>query len=203
MRKRRAAEQTMGMPATIDHRWTADEVRALPEEPGKRFEVVDGELLVSPSPTRRHQHVSFELAVLIREYLTECRVGTVLLAPSDYELDTHSLVQPDLYVVPLVNGQLPDEQQSADEALLFVEVLSPSTARYDRVVKRGRYQRQRIEYWIVDADARIFERWLPGANQPDVLADRIEWHPAGANAPLVIDLVAFFERVLGKAAGTA
>ena len=48
----------MGMPAAIQHRWTADEVRALPDVPGQRFEVVDGELLVSPSPVRRHQKVA-------------------------------------------------------------------------------------------------------------------------------------------------
>ena len=107
-------------------------------------------------------------------------------------------MQPDLYVVPLVDGSMPDEQRGPDEALLFVEVLSPSTARYDRVVKRARYQRQGIEYWIVDIDARVVERWLPNTLRPDMLAELLEWQPITAAFPLVVDLPAFFERVLGK-----
>ena len=189
----------MGMPAAIQHRWTADEVRALPDVPGQRFEVVDGELLVSPSPVRRHQKVAFELAVILREYLLAFQGGDVLMAPSDYELDGFTMVQPDLYVVPLVDGSMPDVQQGPDEAFLFVEVLSPSTARSDRVVKRERYQRQGIEYWIVDIDARVIERWQPNALRPDMLAEQFEWQPIAAPYPLVVDLPAFFERVLGKA----
>ena len=189
----------MGMPAAIQHRWTADEVRALPDVPGQRFEVVDGELLVSPSPVRRHQQVVFKLAVMLEQYLEDSQAGSVLIAPSDYELDQFSLVQPDVYVVPLVEGRVPDEQLGPDEAILFVEVLSPSTARHDRVVKRERYQRQGIEYWIVDIDARVVERWLPNALRPDMLAEQFEWQPIAATYPLVVDLPAFFERVLGKA----
>jgi hypothetical protein len=49
--------QRLSMPAVVPHRWTAAEVRALPDEPGKRFECVDGELLVSPSPRLTHQSV--------------------------------------------------------------------------------------------------------------------------------------------------
>jgi Uma2 family endonuclease len=59
--------------------------------------------------------------------------------------------------------------------LLAVEVLSPSTARYDRLTKRRFYQQQGVEYWIVDLDARIVERWLPGSDRPEILAEHLAW----------------------------
>ena len=81
----------MGMPASIQHRWTADEVRALPDVPGQRLEVVDGELLVSPSPIRRHQA---RLAVPLKpvDHLTRYFISTVvgrddMTAPRDPSLD--------------------------------------------------------------------------------------------------------------------
>ncbi|MDQ8168692.1 MAG: Uma2 family endonuclease [Gemmatimonadota bacterium] len=77
--------------------------------------------------------------------------------------------------------------------------MSPSTARFDRVVKRGRYQRAGIEYWIVDLDSRLIERWLPGDERPSICAERVEWQPAGFDASFVIELEPFFAEVLGPA----
>ena len=72
-------------------------------------------------------------------------------------------------------------------------MLSPSTARYDRVVKRKFYQRQQVgEYWIVDLDARLIERWQPSDHSPEILSDSLTWAPAGAPAALTIDLEALF-----------
>jgi hypothetical protein len=78
-------------------------------------------------------------------------------------------------------------------------VLSPSTARFDRVVKRGRYQRAGIEYWIVDLDARLVEQWMPGGDRPRMYAQQLAWQPTGAATPLVLDLERFFDEVLGPA----
>lgn len=82
---------------------------------------------------------------------------------------------------------------------LCIEVLSSSTARFDRVVTRGRYQRGGIEYWIVDLDARLVERWTPGEERPSIHAQQLTWQPAGAATPLVLDLERFFDEVLGPA----
>jgi Uma2 family endonuclease len=79
--------------------------------------------------------------------------------------------------------------------LLAVEVLSPTTARTDRIRKRSYYQRAGVaEYWIVDNDAQAIERWRPGEERPEILASRITWQPDGANEPLTIDLDKFFTR---------
>jgi Uma2 family endonuclease len=80
--------------------------------------------------------------------------------------------------------------------LLAIEVLSPSTARYDRITKRRLYQELQIEYWIVDLDARVIERWRPGDERPEMLADRIEWVVPGHAVTWTLDLEAFFAAVL-------
>jgi Uma2 family endonuclease len=187
----------MSMPAVVPRRWTAADVRELPDEPGKRFECVDGELLVSPSPRLTHQSVVALLWREIEAYVRAHTLGAAFIAPGDLELDTHTLVQPDVYVLPLVDGRRPRTQTEIGQPLLFVEVLSPSTARVDRVIKRYRYQRQGVEYWIVDLDARLVERWLPDAERPSVHTETVAWQPAAEAPPLTIDFPPIFLDALG------
>lgn len=187
----------MSMPASTTRRWTVAEVRALPEVPGKRFEVVDGELLVSPGPAWSHQRLAFELMKRLDEHVAAHGIGIVLNGPADIEPDPYSMVQPDTFVVPLVDGRPPRAWGEVGRVLLVVEVLSPGTARHDRVVKRRLYRRMGVEYWIVDPDARCVERWLPGAALASVEDERIEWAPDGTGATLAIDLTALFGKVLG------
>jgi Uma2 family endonuclease len=76
-------------------------------------------------------------------------------------------------------------------------VLSPSTARHDRVRKRALYRDEGVpEFWIVDLDARTFERSTPADSRVDVLDERVEWMPHGASTPFVIDVAAYFAEVL-------
>ncbi len=194
----RCDEHTMAMPAVSPRRWTADEVRALPDEPGKRFECVDGELLVSPSPRLTHQSMVGSLWRAIEEYVRAQGIGAAFMAPGDLELDRFTLVQPDVFALPLVDGRRPRTVEEIGFPLLFVEVLSPSTARYDQVVKRGRYQRYGVEYWIVDLDARLVERWMPGADRPEILTESIAWMPVGAASALVLELAPLFVEALGE-----
>jgi Uma2 family endonuclease len=192
------AEHIMGMPAVEPRRWTAEDIRNLPDQPGKRFECVDGELLVSPGPRIPHQVAVAELQSALRAYSHEERLAVVLAGPGELELDPFTLVQPDIFVLPRVNGRVPQTQEEAGAALLLVEVLSPSTARHDRVVKRQRYQRYGVEYWIVDLDARLLERWTPNDDRPEVLAQRLTWQLAGHPGAFAFELEPFFEEVLGE-----
>jgi Uma2 family endonuclease len=189
----------MGMPVMAKRRWTAAEVRALPTEPGTRIEVVDGELLVTPSPSYAHQRAVAYLLVQLREYLQRLRAGDVLPGPADVELDPSTLVQPNLFVIPLVDGRPPREFGDVNQLLLAIEVLSPTTGRHDRVVKRPRYQRAGAEYWIVDLDARLVERWRPSDDRPAILIEQIEWTAPGAPEPLAIDLNDLFAEAHGEA----
>ena len=81
--------------------------------------------------------------------------------------------------------------------LVAVEVLSPSSARYDKVVKRRLYQQVGLsEYWLVDPDARTVERWQPNDERPEILEDKLIWQPAEVQEPFVLDIVELFREVL-------
>lgn len=188
----------MAMPALEQRRWTAAEVQNLPEEPGKRFECVDGELLVSPSPVLAHQIALALLMTALNDYARQGQRALILPAPLDYVLDTYTVVQPDITVVPTPAGRAPTRNEAPESAVLFVEVLSPSTARYDRVVKRRRYQREGIEYWIVDVESRLIERWLGSDDRPEILAEQLAWQLDGHPAAFSLDVADYFARVHGE-----
>lgn len=198
----RRAEQIMGMPAETARRWTAREVRELiAAQPlyTPRLELVDGELLVTSSPSPRHQRAVGLLLVALHAYLEGSPVGVPLASPSDVELEPEDLRQPDLYVIPREEYQrVTREGNPQRELLLAIEVLSPSSGRNDRVKKRPGYQRHVPEYWIVDIDSRIIERWLPDDERPEILWERITWQPVGANELMELALPAFFARVDGE-----
>jgi Uma2 family endonuclease len=81
--------------------------------------------------------------------------------------------------------------------LLAAEVLSLATARAVRTEKRDILRDERVpEYWIVDADGRVIERWTPDDKRPEVLSDTIRWQPAKGVPELVIDLPRFFSEAL-------
>jgi Uma2 family endonuclease len=188
------AEQTMGMPAT-GGRWTATEVREMQDEsrPWPRYEFIDGQLLVSPGPRPDHQWAVAELFAPIRAYVARENLGVALLSPADLELEPETVVQPDIFVVPLVHGKRPRAWNQIPTLLLACEVLSPSTARYDRVTKRRFFSRVGVaEYWIVDLDARLVERSRPDDDRVEIATTELRWHPAGARASLVLSLTEFF-----------
>lgn len=186
------AEHRMAMPAPppAARRWTVPEVRALNRASGStRYELVDGELLVTPGPSWSHQAVVGQLHVALAGYLRTHRVGYVFMAPADVEPFDGSLVQPDLFVTPLVDGRRPRDWAEAGRLLLAVEVVSPSSARADRVTKRRLYQRMRVpEYWVVDLDARVVERWRPDDARPEVVDGMLPWQPEGAAEALAIEV---------------
>lgn len=184
----------MGMPQATGG-WTADMVRALPDD-GQRYEVVDGELLVTPSPRHDHQRAVREIAFALHQYVERQGVGEVLFSPSDIELDSRSMVQPDVFVFGLLDGRIARGWNSGAPLLLVVEVLSPGTARADRTIKRKRYQRAGIpEYWIVDLDDRVIEVWRPGDSRAAAVAHTLEWRPRAAGDVFSLYLPDFFAKV--------
>jgi Uma2 family endonuclease len=191
----------MVMPATT--RWTADMVRALPDD-GKRYEVIDGELFVTPAPSWMHQSVVLELAMLLAPYVREHGVGHVIGAPAEVVFGPRNMVVPDVFAVPLVRGEAPRAWEEVGRLLLAIEVLSPSTRRTDRREKRELYQRKGVpEYWTVDVEARAIERWPPDASAPETVTEQLNWRPDAFVDPLTIDVAAFFARVLGPSLASA
>ena len=183
----------MGMATSAG--WTVEQLATLPDD-GKRYEIIDGELYVTPAPALRHQYAVTQLLGRLFNYLNTHRVGVVVGAPTDVEFEPRTVVEPDVLVMPLVSGRPPESFAETGRLLLAVEVLSPGTAARDRGVKRELYQRQNVpEYWIVDLDARLIERWRPADQRPEIVRDRLEWLPEGAAEPLVIEVPAFFAEV--------
>ncbi len=185
----------MAMPARAPHRpWTEEEFYTARDAapPGERWELVDGEVLVTPAPHWMHQRIIGRLFELIAAYVRACALGEAFLSPLDVKLEPGLVLQPDLLVVPA--GELRRRADTVRRLLLAVEIVSPSSARHDRVRKRPHYQRNRVpEYWIVDDMSQTIERWTPDDDRPELLAERLVWHPAGAPDPFVLDLPQFFK----------
>ena len=185
----------MHMPA-FRRQWTVDDLHELPDD-GQRYEVIDGELFVTPSPSARHQRALGLLFRRIADYLDREPVGYVFFAPADVTFSPKRGVQPDLFVAPAAGGRSPESFADIKRLLLAVEVLSPSTARADRVVKRALYRDEGVpEFWIVDLDSRTFERSTPADPRVEMLDSRLEWMPDGASAPFVLDVTAYFAEAL-------
>ncbi len=178
--------------------WTVDEVRALPDD-GNRYEVIDGELLVTPAPSWLHQQAAMEFLFLVRPYAHRCALDCYI-APAEVAFSPRRSVEPDLFVVPRMDGRRATHFEEVQRLVLAVEVISPSSARADRYRKRHLYQSEDVpEYWIVDPDARFVERWRPGDDAPEILVESLAWTPQEDVEPLVIDLAALFRRVHGEA----
>lgn len=179
----------MGMAAPVYY--TADMVRALPED-GNRYETVHGELLVTPAPRAWHQEVLVRLLVSLQQYLQANPVGHLFASPADISWRDDTLVQPDLFVVDRAEARTMDWRRM--KTLKFViEVLSPSTTRYDRFTKRRLYQEVKIpNYWIVDSDAGQVEVWTPDLESPHFETKRVNWSPGGGAEPFTVELDELF-----------
>ena len=144
------------MVAPRANRVSWDDIKDLPEG-GPRMEILEGELVVSPSPNWRHQWIVGELFVALRAHVRARGLGQVALAPMDVIFDPHNVAEPDvLYIATERLDIVRDRVWGAPD--LCVEVLSPSSVTRDRQAKRAVYARFGVrEYWIVDPDARVAE----------------------------------------------
>ena len=143
---------------------------------------------MSPASGRAHQRAVSWLISHIDPYVVRVHAGELLPSPADIELNPETISQPDLFVIP------PEQADGStwvevSAIILSIEVLSPGTARNDRGKKRKHYQRAGVaEYWIVDLEARLIERWRPTDVRPEILSEQLVWHPTEAAAPLTLAL---------------
>ncbi len=188
----------MGMAAIPPPATTLDEFFALPEDSSCREELLAGVYVVSPNPTLRHQRA----VLALYHRLTPALEGhpELLLFPisGDIVLGPRTVVVPDLFVVPRPLSSYVHWREVA-RPLLAVEVLSPGTAGRDRGIKRRLYQQAEVpEYWIVDLDSRLVERWRPGDERPEILSETLRWQPLESAAAFELDLAGFFAEVLDR-----
>ena len=180
-------------------RWTEEEFYAARDAapPGERWELVDGEVLVTPSPHWTHQGIVVQLLVRLEPYVRLHGLGAIFTSPLDVKPQPGLVLQPDILVVPA--GELVRHSDIVRRLHLAVEVLSPSSARFDRVKKRPAYQRNRVpEYWIVDPASQIVERWRPDDDRPEIIDERLIWQPFAELPAFTQDLASFFAEVLPR-----
>lgn len=178
----------------VPRRWTVEEVLNLPAD-GNRYEVVHGELLVTPSPAVRHQLVITRLFAALAEYLRPLGLTDVLFAgPVDFFHGSEVYVVPDLVVA--TPGEISSSWRSMRHLRLAVEVLSPSSVRGDRIVKRKAYRDAGVEtYWVVDPERAVVEVWRPGDGEPEVARRELRWSVTAEAPELVVNLVELFDNL--------
>ena len=140
--------------------WTYEEFMSLPEGDPWRYELIDGEFFMTPSPTPRHQRISRKLLLVIGKFLETHPVGEVFDAPVDvvFSQKPPQVVVPDLVYVSKERSDIVTEKNIQGVPDLLVEILSPTTAANDRRVKRTLYERFGVpEYWIVDPEAETVQ----------------------------------------------
>lgn len=180
----------MSMVNRVQKRWTLDELHSLPDD-GNKYELIRGELFVTPAPAVSHEFILARLTRFLDPYVAANHLGYVLHPRAVITLDDDTEIEPDLMV-----RHLTEDREAGWEAIplpiLVIEVASDSTRRRDRVNKRGFYMNIQIpEYWMVDGRDRTIRVIREG--RADVVAtDTITWRPAGVETPLTIALVDVF-----------
>lgn len=137
-------------PMPVDTRLTYEDYSLLPNN-GKRYEIIDGELLVTPSPRRSHQKVVTNLVYYLVEFVRRHDLGEVYAAPFDVVFSRYDVVEPDVLYVSKARASVLTEKNVQGAPDLVVEVVSETTAEIDRTTKLKLYARCGVqEYWIID-----------------------------------------------------
>lgn len=151
-------------------KFTYDDYRNTSDD--SRYELLDGELVMAPAPSLRHQTIDTRLTALVHTFVNDRRLGHVFCPPCDVMLSSTDVVQPDLVFVSRERKSILLEGDAVRGAPdLVVEILSPSTAARYRTLKRILYARHGVaEYWLVDPDAGTVTVMAPGADGFEVAA---------------------------------
>ncbi len=149
----------------VDTRLTYEDYCLLPAD-GKRYEIIDGELFVTPSPRSLHQIVVSNLHLELGQFVKTHRLGRVFVAPLDVVFSRFDVVEPDLLYISEARAAVLTEKNVQGAPDLAVEVLSETTAEIDRTTKFKLYARYGVqEYWIIDPSgpsADIYRREKEG-----------------------------------------
>lgn len=170
-----------------NRRWTFDEVAAEIPESNLPLELWDGELVMSPSPSFRHQKIVTRFYKVLDAWVDQHQLGETSIAPLDMVLSERRATQPDVVFISNENLGI-IQKQLRGPADLVAEVISPESRRRDRIDKRDLYEQHGVkEYWLIDPEAETVEilhieagayklagRWRPGETARSVLLPGLE-----------------------------
>jgi Uma2 family endonuclease len=168
---------------------TYDDLLEMPDD-GKRYEIIGGELIVTPAPSWNHQRVLGEIYRLVDDFARQTGEGKVVFAPFDVVLGPHDIVEPDLVFMASAQGALPGEQHFFKGAPhLLVEVISPSSRHSDTAKKLALYARAGVlEYWIADPEQNtLVINVLEGETYLPVRPDADGWYSSRVLRGLRVD----------------
>lgn len=149
-------KETSPLYSTPKKIYTYQDYLDLPED-GKRYEVINGELIMAPAPSTGHQSVSGNLEFELRKFVEKHNVGKIFDAPIDVLLSEHNVLQPDILFIANERKHVITEKNIFGAPDLVVEIVSPSSGYYDLIEKKEIYEKFGVkEYWIVDPK----KRWL-------------------------------------------
>lgn len=175
--------------------FTAADYRSMPED-GKRYQLIEGELIAAPAPNTFHQIVQKNLLFALENYLRQNPMGTLLGAPCDVYLDDHNVYQPDVLYVTRKHVERIQHDGIHGAPDLIVEILSPSTAALDRR-KRGNFAAAgTAEFWQIDPALRQIQRFVFAENpsKPVALIDEPETFTSPLFPSLTIATTEIFRR---------
>jgi Uma2 family endonuclease len=171
--------------------WTYAEFERLPDD-GNRYEIIAGELVVSPSPRTKHQRAAVRLTAALEVFTQAHGFGEVYAAPTDVLLSDGDFLVPDLVFVRRDRAEIVSERAIESAPDLFIEVISPSTALRDRGIKRERYALFGVPlYWVVDVDLRQIEvyRLAESPYEPvEIATDTLVWQPVEDGPSLTLSV---------------
>ena len=173
--------------------WDYSDYARLPDD-GNRYEVIDGELLVTPGPTPHHQHYSGNLFSRLREYVLEHKLG-VLLFDVDVLFVEGNFLRPDLVFVPAERKHGIVKRGIEVPPGLIIEILSPTSSSIDMVKKPRRFGDFGVpEYWVVDPEQQCVWVWrfAEGKTEPARIETQLTWTPAESIPPFSIALSELF-----------
>jgi len=144
---------------TEKKKYTYEDYIKTPET--ERYELIEGELLMTPSPVPKHQRISGKLEFNLRRFVTENNLGEVFDAPCDVYLDNENVVQPDILFISKDRLHIIGEKNIQGAPDLVIEIISENSAYRDMVQKKSLYARSGVkEYWIVIPEEELIEIYL-------------------------------------------
>lgn len=135
---------------TSKKKYTYQDYFNLPDD-GPRYELINGELVMTPAPNTMHQNIIVKMIYEIERFLQQQKIGKLFCAPTDVKFSDSNILQPDIFFISKERSGIITEKMINGTPDVIIEILSPGTAYYDLLEKKEIYEQSGVaEYWIVD-----------------------------------------------------
>ncbi len=181
---------------TETKKYTYEDYQKLPE--GSACQLINGELIMSPSPNVYHQKISSRIFIRLNKFVEEHSCGTVLYSPIDVYFDEFETYQPDIVFISKQRETIIKEKRIEGAPDLIIEILSESNAYYDLRLKKNIYEKYGVkEYWIVDPIDKSLEVYVNEGNEFTLLYKKQT--RGEVKSKFLSELIMEVEEIFGKA----